>query len=329
MRPCHARGAREASGWIVAYDLVDVRILMRSGLKRGLEAALVRSGVARFARAGLHSRVLVLAYHNVVPDGAAPGADASLHLPQHHFAEQLDALVRTHDIVPLDDLAEIGSGRGKPRVAITFDDAYRGAVTAGIEELARRGLPATIFVAPHFLGGRSFWWDAVPPPATMSPDAFRSHVLQALRGEDAAVRQWAVDMGLEMVAADPYAVAATEEELRTAVRHAGITLGSHTWSHPNLARLEPVELTSELSRPLLWLQERFPSATVAWLTYPYGLSSLAVERAAAAAGYRGALRASGGWGPASPTNLPSLPRFNVPAGLSDHGFRLRISGLFC
>lgn len=301
---------------------------MRSVLKRGFEIALVRSGVARYTRAGLRSRSLVLAYHNVVPDGATPGADTSLHLPRSRFAAQLDTLARTHEVVPLKELAEPGRGGEHPRVAITFDDAYRGAVTAGVEELARRGLPATIFVAPHFVGGRSFWWDAVPAPPTMSPNAFRSQVLQALRGEDATVRQWANEAGIRTVVADSYAVAATEDELRTAVRHPGITLGSHTWSHPNLAGLDPAELEAELKRPLRWLQERF-DATIPWLTYPYGLSSPVVERAAADAGYHGALRVSGGWWPSSPANLHSLPRFNVPAGLSDNGFRLRISGLFC
>jgi hypothetical protein len=65
-----------------------------------------------------------------------------------------------------------------------------------------------------------------------------------------------------------------------------------------------------------------------WLTYPYGLSSPEAERVAAAEGYAGALRVSGGWmGPANAVNRFALPRYNVPAGLSIRGFDLRTAGI--
>src|SRR2546422_8966546 len=68
-------------------------------------------------------------------------------------------LLRTHAIVPLEEvLTPAPSGR-RPRVAITFDDAYQGAIAIGVEELARRGGPAALFVVPAFGGGGSFWWE--------------------------------------------------------------------------------------------------------------------------------------------------------------------------
>jgi peptidoglycan/xylan/chitin deacetylase (PgdA/CDA1 family) len=272
----------------------------------------------------------VLAYHNIVPEGETPAGDLSLHLSQRRFAAQLDALRRTHEVVPLSTLLDRAyAPTRKPRVVITFDDAYRGAVTAGVAELAARGMPATIFVAPHFVNGGSFWWDAFCPDGEELPDSFRSHALEVLAGREADVRAWVEQVGGHAPRVLPaHARAATIEELRAAVGHPGITLGSHTWSHPNLARSADADVREELERPLNWLRAHF-DAVVPWIAYPYGISSPAVERAAAGAGYEGALRVSGGWLRQGELSRFALPRLNVPAGLSTHGFTLRTSGLLC
>ena len=300
-------------------------IQLRSVVKRGAEAALARSGAARLL--GTRSGALVLAYHNVVPEGSPREGDASLHLPQHAFAEQLDSVTRTHEVVPLDALLQpTAADSGRPRVAVTFDDAYQGSVTAGVAELVTRQLPATIFVAPAFVGGRTFWWDAIVPAG--EPASFRERALAELGGSDARVRTWARQQGLDEVVPHPDNRAADEATLQAATAHPGITLGSHTWSHPNLARTEGAALIEELVRPLEWLRERF-SAVIPWLAYPYGLSSAAAERAAAEVGYAGALRVEGGWIPDGFANPFALPRLNIPAGLSADGFRLRMQGMFC
>jgi peptidoglycan/xylan/chitin deacetylase (PgdA/CDA1 family) len=273
----------------------------------------------------------VLAYHNIVPGGERSGGDASLHLRQDRFAEQLDLLASSCNVVPLVDLLTPASATGRPRVAITFDDAYRGAVTVGVAELAARGLPATIFVAPAFVGGRSFWWDALADERTGSLLAeTRELALRDLRGEDERVRAWAALNGLPATEPPLHSVGATEQELAQAIQTPGITLGSHSWSHPNLSRLTEAELIGELERPIRWLRSHFASV-VPWISYPYGLSSPEVERCAASAGYEGGLRVEGGWMDATPTlgNLFSLPRLNVPAGLSVDGLRIRLSGLLC
>jgi peptidoglycan/xylan/chitin deacetylase (PgdA/CDA1 family) len=154
------------------------------------------------------------------------------------------------------------------------------------------------------------------------------YALEALGGRDEAVRAWARESGLTVNAVPGHARGASIEELRAAVRHDGITLGSHTWSHPNLTRTSPSDLPAELARPLEWLRQNF-DRVIPWLAYPYGLTSPAVERAAAESGYVAALRVSGGWLGSSRGRPFALPRLNVPAGLTLHGFRLRTSGLLC
>jgi peptidoglycan/xylan/chitin deacetylase (PgdA/CDA1 family) len=283
---------------------------------------LLLAGPARLARLGMRGRALVLAYHNVVPPGEPPFGDRSVHLPQRAFAAQLDALLREADVVPLAELDRGGMGR-RARVAITFDDAYYGALTAGLEELARRGIPATIFVAPGLLGRESFWWDALAQAGALTPSS-RLSFLDRLHGEDARIRAWAHQSGFHLAASPIWARGGTEEQLRRAAS-TGCTLGSHTWSHLNLARTTDPQLTNELARSLEWLRGRF-SVTVPWLAYPYGLQSERVRVAAAAVGYVGAFRVSGGW-MGRQSDRWNLPRFNVPTGLSLAGFRLRLSGL--
>jgi len=299
---------------------------VRSAVKAVVETGLDWAGVTRLARHRMDGRVLVLAYHNVVPDGTAAG-DLANHLPVSRFAAQLEELRATHDVIPLSEMMRPAPARGRPRVAITFDDAYRGAVTLGVDELTRRAMPATIFVAPAFVGGRSFWWDALATPEGLDP-AVRTRALVDLAGGDEAIRRWAASAGLVVARVPDVACAASDEELARAAARPGVTLGSHSWSHPNLTRLAPSELAAELSRPREWLRARFANV-IDWLAYPYGLHDKAVAAAAAGAGYAAAVAISGGWVPRTAPDHFAIPRVNIAPGLSIRGFALRAAGLLC
>jgi len=298
---------------------------MLGAAKRFGEALPLLARVDRVARWAHRRRTLVLAYHNVVPAGDRLPGDRSLHLPQGAFAAQLDALLATHDVIPLSALYEEPRG-GRPRVAITFDDAYRGAISLGVAEVEKRGIPATVFVAPGLLGATT-WWDRLADQRTgaVAPE-IRAAALTMHMGR--AERVMAA-FGPGVTSLPSWAGIATSDEVREAAAKPGITLGAHTWSHPNLTRLEPADLAEELERPLVWLSDLGRRA-IPWLAFPYGLTSPAVARAAAAAGYTGALRIDGGWLPAASAAHDlrfDLPRLNVPSGLSLAGFRLRAAGL--
>lgn len=298
---------------------------MRPIVKRLAEAALWRSGLPRLARGAARRRV-VLAYHNVLPPGAAAGADRSLHLQMGTFERQLDLLQRDATVVPLREiLAGPARHDGRPTVAITFDDAYRGAVTVAAGVLAARGLAATIFVTPAMLGDPGFWWDALGAAAGFE-DGLRERLLTECRGEERRVRALAAAKGLPVAEPPPAARPATVEELRAAAILPGITLASHTWSHPNLALLAPPEVREELRRPREWFTAQGLAAEP-YLTYPYGRWSPEVARVAEGAGYEAAFRVDGGALPDGAHDRFALPRLNVPAGLSAEGLGLRIAGL--
>lgn len=297
---------------------------MHPVLKRPIEQVLASSSISWITRRRLRGKRLILAYHGVIPDGAAEAGERTLFIRQSDFRAQLDMLARIADVAPLDTIDEEGDGR--PRIAITLDDGYRGAVCEGVSELVARSLPATIFVAPSRLNGHVFWWDALAGTGSLDP-AVRDYALGALSGYDECVRSWAETVELPVSDDVPdYARAATLEELKAAVALPGITIGSHTWSHANLAGLTFTEIIPEVSRSREWLHREFPGKTVDWLAYPYGLDSVAAHYALADSRYTAGLMIAGGWHRANSVSRFARPRLNVPAGLSVAGLKARALG---
>jgi peptidoglycan/xylan/chitin deacetylase (PgdA/CDA1 family) len=272
----------------------------------------------------MRGRTLVLAYHNVVPDHLAGRGDRSLHLAQSDFHRQLDLLETHCAVVTLPEALIPSPDADRPRVAITFDDAYAGAIRYGLSELARRRLPATVFVAPGLFGAPGFWWDRLAGSDGLASET-RTAALEQWSGQEERIREHLKLADMPNVLAPAFGCS-TEAELLDAARRPGVLLGSHTWSHPNLARIGPTELEDELRRPLQWL-ERSGAPFVPMIAYPYGLTSAAVEAAVKAAGYGAGFLVSGGWLTDPLADRTAMPRFNVPAGLSVEGLRLRLAGI--
>jgi peptidoglycan/xylan/chitin deacetylase (PgdA/CDA1 family) len=295
-------------------------------VKRPIELAISSPGVGWMTRRRVRGMRLILAYHGIIPDGEAPAGETSLFVTQRDFATQLDALAAEADVVALDRIDD--PGNGLPRVAITIDDAYRGAVNEGVRELAARSLPATIFVAPARLNNHVFWWDALLYGSEKLDEKLRRHALHKLGGADERVRAWATSAAIPVHDQLPaYAQTATSAELAAAVRFPGITLGSHTWSHANLASLRSDEVASEVRRSREWLRAEFGEKVVNWLAYPYGLESAQARAEVADACYAGALGIGGGWHRAADVSPFARPRFSIGSGLTVAGFRARLHGV--
>jgi peptidoglycan/xylan/chitin deacetylase (PgdA/CDA1 family) len=273
----------------------------------------------------VRGKCLILAYHGIIPEGQSPAGERSLFLAQRDFATHLDILAAEADVAPLNRIDEPGDGR--PRVAITFDDAYSGAVNEGVRELVKRALPATIFVAPGRLNGHTFWWDALSQGSDSLDENVRHRAVNALKGSEEEVRAWAESTALEVSDTLPaYARAATQAELAAALALPGITVGSHTWSHRNLATLCASDVLAEVRRSRAWLRAEYGDRAVDWLAYPYGSDSPEARRFVALACYAGALRTDGGWHRSSDVSPFARPRFTVSAHLSAAGLRSRLNG---
>ncbi len=299
-------------------------------IKGAVEHGLVASGVPRARIRRRASGTVILSYHNVVPEGEVAVGDTSLHISQRRFAEHLDRLLETHDIVALGELRVGQTPPQRPRAVITFDDAYRGALTAGFDELARRQAPATVFVSPGLLGAEGFWWDQLARGVDGLDPGLRDHALGRLGGRGEAIVAWASERGLRPAELPPHARPVGRDELFGAVQAGAYALGSHTWSHVNLAGVPLDEARREIETAVVWLADVDPDLpTMDWLAYPYGLYSdgvvaLAAESVAYAVRVDGGATEVGGrWC----SDRHRLPRINVPAGLSGEGLVLRLAGI--
>jgi peptidoglycan/xylan/chitin deacetylase (PgdA/CDA1 family) len=297
--------------------------------KRAFERAAVGVGLDQAGAWIRRRNALVLAYHNVVPDGSSAAGDIGLHLPLAAFRAQLDYISQYFRVVSLTQMLS-GTWRqasSTMAVALTFDDAYRGTLSLALPELERRGMPATFFVAPGILGDRTLWWDglAATMDASLFSNSIRDRLLRDSDGTEEGVRALAAREALEMRGMGFYYRTATTSELTATLDDNLFTVASHTWSHGSLVRLSPTELVSELRRPMEWLNDLFPGRYVNAIAYPYGHHSLAVEIASARVGYEAGFGLSHSWiVDLPPRLLYRCPRLSVPAHISLDGFRLRM-----
>ena len=303
--------------------LMRNRIRWRQLLRMSAESALtirpIRSALERRSR----GRSVVVAYHNIIPNDELMTGDPGAHLRLSDFQQHLDLLSRHFQVVPLEEVFTPQAVDGPLRIAITFDDAYRGTILLGLPELVKRQLPATVFIPTGLLGKGPFWWDEFE----FSGWEGERIPLRQLRGHYPAVRAWALASGWKPRPQGPFQIPASEAEFLAAASSAvGIRFGTHTVSHRNLSELSEQEVRDELETSLEWFSKRGISPSP-WLSYPYGLTGPHVEAGAKECGLEGALTITGG--PVRPPvdNRFRAPRVNVPAGVSQQGLMLRIFGL--
>lgn len=304
---------------------------MATCFKRIAERTLLYSGVASCARAVVHPSSAILAYHNIVPEGESPVGDLSLHTDQAVFGAQLDWLGEHCTVVTLQDLLAGEARQGQPpRVAITFDDAYQGTLTAGLDELRSRELPSTVFVPPGLLGREGFWWDLISHGTDQADADLRMFALNQLHGQQDRILAFMKEQGRRMEALPEHARPAQAGSLHAAVGENGenkVVYGNHTWSHPNLAQISTGVARAEVERARDWLDGSGLPA-LDFLAYPYGIPGAAGTQVSE--GFRKAVLVEGGLCEVRGRlrGHPHLvPRINVPRGVSIEGLALRIAGV--
>ena len=207
------------------------------------------------------------------------------------FAEHLSTLRRHYPVLSLSDALEaMRAGRylGPNLVVITFDDGYADNHDAAAPILERFGLPASFFVTVgHVNTSRPLEHDA------RSPHRFANLSWEQIRGLDAR----------------------------------GFEIGSHGWSHKNLARCPLEEARREIreSRDLLAQELGHPIRAFA---YPFGAATDMtpdVAREIRDAGFQVILSAYGG------ANLGTMDpldvrRVGVSQAFDTLGLRAQVEG---
>jgi peptidoglycan/xylan/chitin deacetylase (PgdA/CDA1 family) len=237
------------------------------------------------------------------------------------FERHLDCIGRHYKFVSLDEIGQhLDSGVPfTERVAaVTFDDGYRDVYENAIPLLARKGIPAAMFVVSDLVG-RPFWqihdrlyhlfakafaaWDdprrelialmtelGLPVndlirvrAAVGTPLLAVSAVLPGLAQADVqrlmAGIESAVGNGFHRI---PQSI--TWEALAD-MRRAGFTIGSHTRSHVSLPMESPPRIAEELEGSKREIEQRL-GGPVEHFAYPGGQFTGEVVNAVARAGYR-------------------------------------------
>lgn len=265
---------------------------------------------------------LVLSYHNVVPDELTGFGDSSLHLAQSAFDAQLKLLSSVGDIVSLDTLL-LESNPSSRLISITFDDAYVGALRSGVSLCESRRVPCTVFVSPALLGTVTPW------DAYSAIDCWSASARHAYLEEGGGLRNDSETDAGSAKLADSGAIAhlriATHDELERCVHlSAEVRVANHTYNHRNLAAVAPQTAWQEIREAADWLTARFPGKVQQVVAYPYGCPpSPEIAARLRADGIYGLLNA-GGWQLPGSDCEAGFPRWNVPAELSNNGFKLRL-----
>jgi len=197
--------------------------------KSWLKATCGRT-VGRWIVRNPFDRVVVLCYHSIHSTKSFRSADPSL------FDSQLSWLKEHCDVIRFSDVSKAsGTVRTRPAVAITFDDGYLDNYEHAFPLLQKHGLPATFFLTVGLLEKHS----AITA---------RFQMLMQSSYEDIRPLEWS--------------------HVRE-MRNTGMEIGTHTFSHPNLAHLSPKAVEVELKRSKKIMEQRL-GGPVTLMAYPFG-----------------------------------------------------------
>ena len=207
----------------------------------------------------------IYCYHSVDPGWRSP-----LAVSPAEFDAQCEWIASHTRVLPLEDAVSALDRAGRlpaGAAAITFDDGYAGCYGHAFPILRARRLPSTIFLVAETLtpAGRAIDWAGVDTPATGTLSA---------------------DQVREMA-------------------DAGVSFGSHSFSHHDLTTLSEAECERDLraSRDVLEDVLRRP---VPLLAYPGGKHNDVVRRAAARAGFTHGFTLPDRREPRGPLSIPRV-----------------------
>lgn len=211
---------------------------------------MIWHAVRRIAAPALSARLLVPANRRAIfifHDVSEPRSGhfrPEYSTPPHVFREQIEFLARHFELVSLSAITRPDQASGeRPRAAITFDDGFRGVRSEALPLLESRGIPFAVFVSRM----------------AIERDALFNGPYHQL-----------VEGGRSRIFLDPEDV--------VALSRAGVTIGSHSATHRNLARCSTSELEEEIAGNKHYL-ERLLGVPVRDFAFPIGSPQHRSERA--------------------------------------------------
>lgn len=251
----------------------------------------------------------VLTYHRVERGDVHPAPSPAITVSPDAFADQMNFVRGHYEAISVEQVlhaVRVGARLPRRSVLITFDDGYRDFRSQAWPVLKELALPVVLFVPTAFPGEapEAFWWDRLHhallntprrdrletpvgrlPLGTTRERARASAQLQThlkrMPHADAIVWVTANCRQLEVPPLPPTMLG--WDELRELARE-GVTIASHTRTHPLLTRIPPEEVRAEVAGALRDL-ERELGTVQPILAYPAGAFDEGVVRIVAEEGH--------------------------------------------
>ena len=280
-------------------------------------------GIHRLFASLYRHQPVVLTFHGVTAEN--PGHICNhegLHLHLPIFTRLMEHVARHYRPVPLLRVVDWLDGNGAVpdrAVVVTFDDGFRNVLTHAAPVLHRLGIPATLFVATDFVyGGEMLWPDRLMGALALTRERsievewnHQAHTLDVSSDErkiEANTQLLAVLKALPQVERLALLARVIERlgvqtsllasawdgfhplepgELR-GLTALGVSVGSHTCSHPIVSRLAPADARRELAESKRLIEESTGTPCLEF-AYPNGGPrdfNQETRRHVMAAGYR-------------------------------------------
>jgi peptidoglycan/xylan/chitin deacetylase (PgdA/CDA1 family) len=267
----------------------------------------------------------VISYHRVVEnlDESSRSSSSPMLISTRMFEQHLDWIGLHYEFVSLDEIGsrlETGTGSTRPIAAVAFDDGYSDIYHNAFPLLVKKGIPAAVFVVTGLVGTQQMQIHdklyLLLKSAFSNARQTSRQVVDFLRNADI------VTLKMETIARMPtnaFSVmsALLDEAPQTQVNHiiqvlearfglgdgrydglsslswkmleemqsAGMTIGSHTRTHPLLTNESRKKVIEETTRSRRDLEDRL-CVKVQHFAYPDGRHNPDATAAVAAAGYR-------------------------------------------
>jgi peptidoglycan/xylan/chitin deacetylase (PgdA/CDA1 family) len=319
------------------------KVLGHLGLLRLLE----RTATAR------NPGLSVLTYHRIAEPTTNQFYDPVISATPDSFRAQINWLCDHTHILTLQaliDRAQNDSLGQEPTVLITFDDGYRDNFEVALPILAERNVPATFFIPTAFLDTPQLpWWDHVAyiikctpvrhltlkhsfdgtmPPLEIDIEATPravaiAMIIHALLDDTIDDEHRFLDelATLAEVVVDAESLGRSlfmswDQVRQLPELEAKHTIGSHSHTHSNLARLDEDSQRRELTISKQILETR-AGCEIKALAYPYGWPGTYTSRTkaiASQAGYQLAFASREGTNQSNAFDLWEISRLGVGSG---------------
>jgi peptidoglycan/xylan/chitin deacetylase (PgdA/CDA1 family) len=249
---------------------------------------------------------VIFTLHHVKPSSTNPFQPNRILEIQPDFLRLVVHRARRagYEFIPIGEVPErLANPKSRPFAVLTFDDGYRDNLQHAYPVLKEMECPFTIYVATSMPDGSAkLWWRVLEAIINKTDelnfvvDGQPQQVASATRDEKysayeqvywwlrhkadtercSIIRELAVRYGVDIAAITNFA-ALSWDEIQVLAQDSIVTIGAHTVSHPNLARLDARAAQAEMANSVDILASYLDKAP-RHFAYPFGDPTSAAQR---------------------------------------------------